>query len=193
MQGARADAEADDAALVAAARADPQAFAALYERYLGPVYRYCHVRLGSREAAQDATSDVFLKAFAGLSGYRGGEFAAWIFRIAHNVVADRHRRRRPTEPMEAAVDTEDAGSTPEEVAVTHAEREALRRALAVLPHGQRAAIQLRLADWPDERTAVALGKTVAAVKKLRFRAVRRLRKVLAPSMEHPKEGHDEKA
>ena len=193
MQGARADAKANDAALVAAARADPQAFAALYERYLGPVYRYCYVRLGSREAAQDATSDVFLKAFAGLSGYRGGVFAAWIFRIAHNVVTDRHRRRRPTEPMEAAGDTEDAGSTPEEVAVAHAEREALRRALAALPGDQRSAIELRLADWPDDRTAVALGKTVAAVKKLRSRAVRRLRKVLAPSIEHPKEGHDEEA
>ncbi len=193
MQRAHANAEADDAALVAAARADPQAFAALYERYLGPVYRYCHVRLGSREATQDATSDVFLKALAGLSGYRGGVFAAWVFRIAHNVVTDRHRRRRPTGPMEAAGDTEDAGSTPEEVAVAHAEREALRRALTTLPDHQRAAIELRLADWPDERTAVALGKTVAAVKKLRFRAVRRLRKILAPTIEHPKEGHDEEA
>lgn len=193
MHGTRANAEADDAALVAAARADPQAFAALYERYLGPVYRYCYVRLGSRETAQDATGDVFLKALAGLSGYRGGGFAAWVFRIAHNAVTDRHRRRRPTEPMEAASDTEDAGSTPEEVAVAHAEREALRRALAALPDDQRSAIELRLADWPDERTAVALGKTVAAVKKLRFRAVRRLRKVLAPSMEHPKEGHDGEA
>ena len=193
MQRAPANAEVDDAALVAAARADPQAFAALYERYLGPVYRYCYVRLGSREAAQDATSDVFLKAFAGLSGYRGGVFAAWIFRIAHNVVTDRYRRRRSTEPMEAAGDPLDRVLTPEEVALAHAEREALRRALAALPDEQRAAIELRLADWPDERTAVALGKTVAAVKKLRFRAVRRLRKVLAPSMEQPKEGHDEEA
>lgn len=191
MHVTRANAEVDDAVLVAAARADPQAFAALYERYLEPVYRYCYVRLGSRETAQDATSDVFLKAFAGLSGYRGGALAAWIFRIAHNVVIDLHRRRRPTEPMEAAGDPLDPVLTPEEVAVAHAERELLRGALDTLPDVQRAAIELRLAAWPDERTAVALSKTVAAVKKLRFRAVRRLRKALTP--EHPKEEHDEEA
>lgn len=193
MHGIHINAEEDDDTLATAARADPQAFAALYERYLGSVYRYCYVRLGSREAAQDATGDVFLKALAGLSGYRGGRFAAWIFRIARNAVTDRHRRGRPTEPIEAARDLEGAGSTPEEVAVAHAERETLLRALATLPDDQRAAMELRLADWPDERTAAALGKTVAAVKKLRFRAVRRLRKVLASKMEHPEEGHDEEA
>lgn len=188
MHVTRANAEVDDAALVAAARVNPQAFAALYERYLGPVYRYCYVRLGSRETAQDATSDVFLKAFAGLSGYRGGALAAWIFRIAHNVVIDLHRRRRPTEPMEAARDPLDPVLTPEEVAVAHAEREVLRRGVATLPDDQRAAIELRLAAWPDERTAVALGKTVAAVKKLRFRAVRRLRKALTATSRASKGG-----
>jgi len=190
MHETRTRREADDAALVAAARVDPQAFAALYERYLGPVYRYCHVRLGSREAAQDATSDVFLKAFAGLSGYRGGAFAAWIFRIARNVVTDRHRQRRPTEPMEVAGDPLDGVLTPEEVAVARAESEALRGALASLSHDQRATIELRLSGWPDERIAGALGKTVAAVKKLRFRAVRRLRKLLTPAREHSQEGLD---
>lgn len=184
MHETRTDVEADDSTLVAAARADPQAFAPLYERYVGPVYRYCHVRLGSRDAAQDATSDVFLKAFTGLSGYRGGAFAAWIFRIARNVVTDRHRQRRPTEPMEVAGDPLDAVSTPEEGAVVRAEREALRRALAALSDAQRATIELRLSGWPDERIADALGKTVAAVKKLRFRAVRRLRKLLIPAREH---------
>ncbi len=195
MHASRTDVEADDPTLVAAARADPQAFAPLYERYVGPVYRYCHVRLGSRDGAQDATSDVFLKAFAGLSGYRGGAFAAWIFRIARNVVTDRrrHRYRRPTEPMEVAGDPLDGVLTPEEVAVVRAEREALRRALAALSDNQRETIELRLAGWPDEQIAVALGKTVAAVKKLRFRAVRRQRKLLTPAREHAKEGHDEEA
>ncbi|MBI4498224.1 MAG: sigma-70 family RNA polymerase sigma factor [Chloroflexi bacterium] len=168
----------DDAALVTAVREDPQAFASLYERYLGPVYRYCYVRLGSREAAEDAASEVFLKAFAGISGYRDGVFAAWLFRIAHNVVVNSHRRRadRPLELTENAVD---AAPTPEESALARAEREALAAALAALPDEQRAAIELKLAGWSGAQIAEALGKSEAAVKMLRFRGMERLRHLLA--------------
>ncbi len=48
--------EMDDATLVAAARSDRQQFSAIYDRYVTPIYRYCYVRLGSREEAEDATS-----------------------------------------------------------------------------------------------------------------------------------------
>jgi len=59
----------EDAVLAAAAASDPRAFAPLYERYLDAVYRYCYRRLGSREAAEDATSQVFYRAIAGLAGF----------------------------------------------------------------------------------------------------------------------------
>lgn len=170
--------EVDDAALVAAARSDPKQFGALYDRYVAPIYRYCHVRLGNREEAEDATSEVFLKALAGIHAYRGGNFAAWIYRIAHNSVVDRQRRRRSCAPLDAAEATTSNDSHPDQEAIHRAEQERLRQHIASLPSDQRAAIELRLAGWPDTRTAVALGKSVAAVKKLRFRAVRRLRKAL---------------
>lgn len=174
----------EDAALVAAAQADPQAFTALYERYLGPVYRYCYLRVGNREAAEDATSEVFLKALAGLHGYHGGFFAAWLFRIAHNTVADARRRHRPTEPIEGIADPADPSSTPEEVALARNEVEALRAALNSLPGDQRAAVELQLAGWSGERAAAAMGKSVDAVKMLRYRAVSRLRTLL----DHPEPG-----
>jgi DNA-directed RNA polymerase specialized sigma24 family protein len=55
---------ASDAELVVMARHDPQAFAVLYARYLDPVHRSCTLRLGSREAAEDATSLIFAKVLA---------------------------------------------------------------------------------------------------------------------------------
>ena len=55
---ASAETEAD---LIARATHDSQAFAFLYRRYLDPVYRYCYHRLGSKEAAEDVTSQVFSK------------------------------------------------------------------------------------------------------------------------------------
>src|SRR5262245_35965231 len=99
----RSTPENADARLVEATRDDPRAFVALYERYLGRVYRYCLVRLPSVAMAEDATSEAFLKALDRLPGYRGGSFAAWLFAIVRNVVTD-HYRRRPSAPLEAALD-----------------------------------------------------------------------------------------
>lgn len=190
MREARTEDDADDAALVAAAREDQQAFAALYDRYLAPVYRFCYVRLGDREAAEDATSEVFLKAFAALGAYRGGAFAAWIYRIARNVVADRQRHGRTGSPIDVAEGIAAASPTLEEAAVAREERDELRTAITRLPEDQRAAVELRLAGWPDERVAATMGKTVAAVKKLRFRAIRRLRRDAVFTRELAKEARD---
>ena len=85
----------DEATLVEAARLDPLRFDALHARYAGRVYRYVRVRVGSAEDAADLTQQVFLQALHALPRYRerGLPFAAWLFRIARNVVADAHRRK----------------------------------------------------------------------------------------------------
>lgn len=168
----------DDAELVAAAKADPREFSALYERYVERVYRYCYRRLGSKEAAEDATSDVFLKALTAIDRYHEGVFAAWLFRIAHNVVVDAYRRGRPSAPIEAVSDTVDPSRTPESMAIAQAECDWLQRALARLPHDERAVVELPYAGWSGEEIAEALGRTPNAVKSLRYRAIRRLRALL---------------
>src|SRR3954466_14603004 len=96
------DQAADDASLARAARTDPRAFAVLYERYVGPVFGYCYVQLGDRTTAEDVTSEVFLKALAGLDGYRNGVVAAWLLKIARNTIIDLRRRRRASSPLDAA-------------------------------------------------------------------------------------------
>lgn len=171
--------EPDDAALVAAARADPQAFAALYERYAEAVYRYCAFRLGGPAPAEDATNEVFLRALAGLGGYRDGKFIAWLFQIAHNVVVNHYRRHRPTLPLEALLDMADPAPGPDDIAVGRAGWLAVRDALATLSDAQRATVELRVAGWPDAEFAAALGKRPGAVKTLRYRALQHLRSALA--------------
>lgn len=167
-----------DSVLVAAAQADRQAFAPLYDRYLDPVYRYCLRRLGSREAAEDATGQVFAKALAALPGYRDRSFRGWLFTIAHNVVGDAFRRPPPAAPLDAAADLPDPAPTPEEAALLADEGRAVRALLAHLPADQRRMVELRLAGLTGVEIARALGRSEGAVKMLQFRAVARLRALL---------------
>jgi RNA polymerase sigma-70 factor (ECF subfamily) len=185
FQPARPDAGAEDALLVAAARAHPREFTALYRRYVGPVHRYCALRLGNREAAEDATSEVFLKALSGLPGYRGGIFAGWLFRIAHNVVIDYQRQGRRSLPgatpnltHELASEIMDDAATPEEYVLARADADDLYAALATLPEDQRATIELQLAGWTSEQIGAALGRSPGAVRILRYRAMHMLRERL---------------
>ena len=177
-QPSEADASADDATLVAAARDEPAQFALLYERYVGPIYRCCYVHLGNQTAAEDATSEVFLKALAALPRFRGGSVPGWLLQIARNTVIDTRRRRRPATPIEDVDELAGGEQTPEEAVVDAAERHALRAALAALPDDQRTAIVLQLAGWSGDQIAAALGRTRTAVYMLRVRALARLAKSL---------------
>jgi DNA-directed RNA polymerase specialized sigma24 family protein len=88
-----------DAALVAAARAEPPEFLALYDRYFDRVLGYARMRIRDSATCEDVTSQVFTTALAQLGRFSGdGSFAAWLFQIARNAVHD-VQRRRPTEPL----------------------------------------------------------------------------------------------
>jgi len=164
----------DERAQIARSQRDPAAFAPLYARYADRIYRYCRRRLGSREAAEDATSQVFTLALAGLAGYRGGSFAAWLFAIAHHVVANAGRRP-PPRPLDAAGALPDPAPTPEEAALAAENGRTTHALLAALPPDQRRVVELRLAGLTAAEIAAALGRSSAAVKMLQLRALKRLR------------------
>ena len=84
---------ADEARLIAQARSDPDAFIRLYRRYYGAIFRYCMHRLFARDAAEDATSQIFLKAIEHFGRFKGdaAQFRRWLYRIATNVVNEHLR------------------------------------------------------------------------------------------------------
>lgn len=168
----------DDGELLRLAQRDRQAFTLLYQRYLAPVYGYCHLRLGSREAAEDATSETFLRALAALPDYRGGVVAAWLFRIAHHVVIDTYRKRRPHGAITEADELPDPAPTPESNALERDELATLRAAVAQLPADQRTVLELQFAGWSGKQMAAVLGRSHGAVRMLHLRAVERLRQLL---------------
>jgi RNA polymerase sigma-70 factor, ECF subfamily len=166
---------ADDAELVARAQADRQAFSLLYRRYLDPVHQYCYRRLGSREAAEDATSLVFTKAFVSLPGYRTGSFRSWLFTIAHHVITDDLRARRVVAELEVAAEVPDREPTPEQVVMAAEATSSVVRLLAHLPTGQRRVVELRLAGLTGREVAAVLGCSLPSVKIAQVRAYTRLR------------------
>jgi RNA polymerase sigma-70 factor (ECF subfamily) len=156
-------------------RADRQAFRFLYERYVRQIHGYCYLRLGSREAAEDATSEVFLKALAGLDGFRGGVFAGWLFRVAQHVVADtgRRDRNRRTLPLDAAGQVVAPETTAQDSEIS------VRAAMRALPDDERTTLELQLAGWTSTQSAAALGRSPSTIRMARRRAIHRLRGILA--------------
>lgn len=175
------DARSDDAVLVAAAQIQPEAFTFLYDRYAAQVYRYCYLKLGDRGAAEDALSEVFVKALTDLEQYRGGAFGGWLFRIAQYTIADMHRggrRRGSTLPIGAADGIAHPGPPLDEWVVHASEMDRLRAALVHLPADQRAVLELQLADLTPREIAATLQRSPNAVRLLRLRAMRAIRPLL---------------
>ena len=169
-----------DAELVAAALLDRAAFAPLYQQYVDPVFRYCLRRLGSRESAEDATSQVFTKVLAGLPGYRAerSSFRSWLFAVSHNVLVDFERARRPQQELDGADLIADPDPGPEDAALATESRREVQLLLASVPPDQRRVLELRLAGLTTAEIAQALGMTPNAVRVSQFRAMTRLRLVM---------------
>lgn len=164
----------DERALVAAAQENPARFADLYELHFDRVYAFIARRTSSREEAEDLTSEVFHQALANLrqSEWRGAPFAAWLFRIAANALADRWRRQS-RERETAAADEHELEDEPVEI-VEH--RALLFRLVRELPEDQRRVIEMRFAEEKSVREiARALDRTEGAVRQLQFRALQKLR------------------
>lgn len=176
------DSDGSDAELVARARlGDSRAFALLYRRYVPRVYDFAARRLATREAAEDATQTIFLRAIAALDSCRDDRlFAGWLFAIARNVIADTHRSGRVSMVSLDGVDTvEDTGEPVEIVALRAAwTGELARLRETCLKENDRELLDLRLQGLSDREIAVTLNRSHGAVRIAQFRLIRRLRACL---------------
>lgn len=163
---------ANERALVEAAQKDPRRFADLYEANFERVYAFIARRVRDRDVAQDLTADVFHSALAKLGQFewRGVPFAAWLYRIASNAMADRWERnaREHGNPM-----PEDF-TKPETDAIE--QRAMLSRLVESLPTDQRRVVHERFVEQKSIREiAQELRRSEGAVKQLQFRALQNLR------------------
>ena len=164
-----------------AKKGDPTAFAEIYDRHQAAIYRYIFFQVGDAAAAEDLTSEVFVRLVERIDDfvYRGRPLLAWLYTIARNLVTDYHRRagRSPSVPLTEQLVAET--TDPEEATERTLTHEQLVVAIALLTEGQRQVVLLKFIQGVDNETAAsALGKSVGAVKSLQHRALVELRKIL---------------
>ncbi|MEU9888073.1 RNA polymerase sigma factor [Sphaerisporangium sp. NPDC051011] len=175
---------ASDAELIAGSRAEPEAFAALFDRYSAMLYRYVSRRLGP-EVAEDLVGETFLVAFRRRDRYdlTCPDARPWLFGIVTKLVSRHHRteaahyRALTRSPVEAVAESP-ADRVADGVTAT-ASRPLLAAALAGLSKGDRDV--LLLIAWGDlsyEEVARALGIPIGTVRSRLNRARRKVREAL---------------
>ena len=164
-----------DAQLLAAARTDPAAFRALYERYAERVLAFHLRRSRDEDGAHDLTAETFAQAWLARERFRdeaGGTAGPWLFAIARNVIRASVRKRalerRACERLGLGVE---AAVAPDESWL-----HGIDDVLAELPEGQRDAVRLRvLDDLAYEQVATVLGVSEQAARVRVHRGLSALR------------------
>ena len=171
----------DEIALTQAAQGDRQAFGTLYERYVSRIYNYVYYRTGNQHDAEDLTARVFYRAIRNIENYqqRGLPFSAWLYRIAHNLVANWHRdnSRRPEIPLDESLWAHHPHSEhPEGTLLQTEEQERLLRVIRKLPPDRQQLLILKFVEHlSNAEIGQIMGRTEGAIKSLYHRTLMALR------------------
>ena len=163
-----------NSALPMTLEAEVQKFEQLYQENLDRIYRFVYSQVRNREAAEDLTSQIFLKAVWSLDLERSAHSStAWLFRVAHTTMADYWRayhRRAATHSLEALVDAGWEGPSDADHPVAGRVEDILQS----LPERDREVLTCRfLLNLSVRQTAVSMGVTETNVKVMQYRALRR--------------------
>jgi RNA polymerase sigma-70 factor (ECF subfamily) len=168
-------------AAVQRAKSNNADFGLLYRHYFPRIYNYCLRRVGDRDSAEDLCSTVFTRTLSNLHTYKSGSFAAWIFSIAHNVVANYLRNHRPQLSMQEESNLKvrqlaDPGENTLDRIVRAEEVDTVAGLIAQLPEDQRELLTLRIAgELSAKEIGAVLGKSEGAVRTALHRIVQQLR------------------
>lgn len=172
-----------DSDLVARVKHEPAAFGILYERYVTKIYNYVYYRTGNLYDAEDLTSRVFYRALMHVKSYtdRGVPFSAWLYRIAHNLVANwyRDRARRPETALDDVMLIGPTRERPEGAAETREKNDWLLAAIRHLPAERQELLILKFVEQLSNiEIGLIMGRSEGAIKSLYHRTLLALREEL---------------
>lgn len=166
---------------------DSNAYGELYDKYVAGIFRFISFKVGSREEAQDLTSEVFLKAWHyALESRDIGSFSALLYRIARNLVIDYYRSRRTHISLDENIESEDESSIQitdqgEQIRMldTTLEATAAIEAMKLMKEEYRDILMLRhVEDLSISEIAEIVGKTQVHVRVTLHRAAKTLKTIL---------------
>jgi len=166
--------------LTRASQGDRDAFGELYARYIDRIYNYVYYRTGNTHDAEDLTARVFQRAMNHIHNYtdRGVPFSAWLYRIAHNLVANWHRdrSRRQEIPITDIPVLPARGDQPETKLVHTEEQDALLRLIRKLPPERQHLLILKFVEnLSNAEIGQIMGRSEGAIKSLYHRTLLALR------------------
>ena len=170
----------DEEALTQASQGDREAFGILYDRYIGRIYNYIYYRTGNQHDAEDLTSKVFSRAMKHITNYqnRGVPFSAWLYRIAHNLVANWHRdnSRKQEVGLDDSFWISSDIEMPENILVRSQERDDLLKIIKTLPDDRQLLLVLKFVDHlSNAEIGKIMDRTEGAIKSLYHRTLLALR------------------
>jgi RNA polymerase sigma-70 factor (ECF subfamily) len=166
--------------LARASQGDREAFGELYERYIDRIFNYVYYRTGNTHDAEDLTARVFQRAMNHIHTYtdRGVPFSAWLYRIAHNLVANWHRdrSRRQEIPITDLPVLPAKGDHPEAKLVRTEEQDSLLRLIRKLPPERQHLLILKFVEnLSNSEIGQIMGRSEGAIKSLYHRTLLALR------------------
>jgi len=158
------------------------AFAALYDKCVGQVYRHVYYRVSSRSDAEDITQEVFIRAWKAIGRYKktGAPFVAWLIVIAHNLIVDYYKTRKKFVSLdETEVSSQSDETSPEAMTDASLNRSHIRSVISKLKKEKQKVILMRFIDgFSYAEIAKALNKSEGAVRVIQHRALNDLRHML---------------
>ncbi len=169
--------------LIELAKTDPEAFGQLYELYVDKIYNYIYYRLGNQHEAEDLTAKVFYRALNHIVHYnnKGVPFAAWLYRIAHNLVVNwrRDNQRRQMVALEHLDLSGDRHENPHHAVEQSNEREILLAAIQRLPRERQELLMLKFVERrSNAEIGQIMGRSEGAIKSLYHRTLVSLKELL---------------
>lgn len=159
-----------------ASNGDKVAFGELYQRYVERIYNYCYYRMGNQQDAEDLTGRVFMKALGHIKKYdeRGVPFSAWLYRIAHNLVANWHRDngRHKVIAIDEYLVSRNPEDAPESMAEQSEEERQLMDAVRGLPEDRQQLLFLKFVEkLSNAEIGDLMNRTEGAIKSLYHRTL----------------------
>jgi RNA polymerase sigma-70 factor (ECF subfamily) len=165
---------------------DEAALVELYDHYAPRIYAYVYRRVGDAHLAEDLTGDVFVRVIQAIQSQRlwHTSFQGWLYRIAHNLVADHYRQQPSATELELDERLVAAEDDPVAAVAERLSHRRLRTAISRLTPDQQQVLALRFGQGMTAReVARVMGRSVGAVEALQHRALVALRRVLGEDEE----------